>query len=188
MNSFKFSLRFYFFPAILIFLPVIIDRSFQPGNIWKPSKKGLKLFLYASFAVVLLYPPVFFFYWLSLKNNGFVFPETETVFNAVLKGLAAVAVAAVPEEFFFRGYLQEHVFKHFSRKFIKVITVKNFVTSLLFGAVHAVAFLDVTRAATFFPSLLFGLFTEKSEGRIFYSITFHVISNILAFVLWTFIK
>ena len=188
MNTTKFEFRYYLFPAVLIFFPLIFDWAFRPQNILKPSKKGFKLFFYVTLAVLFLYPPAFFIYWITLKNQVFMTPGTEEVLKAVLKGLTAVAVAAIPEEFFFRGYLQEHVFKGLERKFIKVVTLKNLITSILFGVVHAVAFLDITRAATFFPSLLFGLFCEKSEGKIFYSILFHVISNILAFVLWTFIK
>ncbi|HPA56506.1 MAG TPA: CPBP family glutamic-type intramembrane protease [bacterium] len=188
MNTTKFEFRYYVFPAVLIFLPLVFNSSFRPQNILKPSKKGFKLFFYVTLAVLFLYPPAFFIYWITLKNQVFMTPGTEEVLKAVLKGLTAVAVAAIPEEFFFRGYLQEHVFKGLERKFIKVVTLKNLITSILFGVVHAVAFLDITRAATFFPSLLFGLFCEKSEGKIFYSILFHVISNILAFVLWTFIK
>jgi len=188
MNTTKFEFRYYVFPAVLIFLPMVFNSSFRPQNILKPSKKGFKLFFYVTMTVLVLYPPAFFIYWISFKNQVFMTPGTEEVLKAVLKGLTAVAVAAIPEEFFFRGYLQEHVFKGLERKFIKVVTLKNLITSILFGVVHAVAFLDITRAATFFPSLLFGLFCEKSEGKIFYSISFHVISNILAFVLWSFIK
>lgn len=188
LNTFKSPVRYYAFPIALLLLPSLIDQSFSPGNLWKPTRKGFKLFIFISIGVVLFYPVLFFIYWISFKNYQFIIPETNAVLKAVLKGLTAVVVAAIPEEFFFRGYLQEHAFSHFNRKFLRIISLKNLITSLFFGAVHAIAFLDITRAATFFPSLLFGLFTEKSEGKIFYSISFHVISNILAFVLWTFIK
>lgn len=188
LNYFRSPFRYYLFPAVLILLPLLSDRTFRPADLLKPSAKGLKLFLFVSIAVILLYPFLFFFYWTGLKNGHAVFPESAEIIKAAGKGLVAVAVAAIPEEFFFRGYLQEHAFSQFNKKFFKIITLKNLFTSILFGAVHAAAFLDITRASTFFPSLLFGLFTEKSEGRIFYSISFHVISNILAFVLWTFIS
>ena len=188
MNLFKSPVRYYAFPAVLIILPLIFDRTFLPANLLRPSWKGFNLFFFVSIAVIIVYPVLFFFYWISIKNNLLTIPESGEIFKAVGKGVVAVAVAAIPEEFFFRGYLQEHAFSQFDKKFFKIITLKNFFTSLLFGAVHAIAFLDITRASTFFPSLLFGLFTEKSGSRIFYSISFHVISNILAFVLWTFIK
>lgn len=187
MNYFRSPVRYYAFPAILILLPLTLDRTFSAKNLLIPSKKGFKLFFFVSVGVILIYPLLFFFYWINFKNSQFIVPETSEIFKAVSKGIMAVAVAAIPEEFFFRGYLQEHAFSQFNKKLFKIITLKNLFTSLLFGAVHALAFLDITRASTFFPSLLFGLFTEKSEGRIFYSISFHVISNILAFVLWTFI-
>ena len=188
LNYYRSPIRYYLFPAVLIFLPLFCDRTFKPVDLFKPSRAGLKLFLYITVAVIVIYPFLFFFYWTGLKNSQSVIPENSEILKAAIKGLTAVAVAAIPEEFFFRGYLQEHVFTGLNRKFAKIITLKNLLTSILFGAVHAIAFLDITRASTFFPSLLFGLFTEKSGGRIFYSISFHVISNILAFVLWTFIK
>jgi len=188
LNTYKSPVRYYAFPALLIFLPVIFEKNFSLENLWKPTKSGFKLFFYVTLSVIVLYPAVFFIYWISFKNNIFAVPQAGEIIKAVLKGFAAVAVAAIPEEFFFRGYLQEHAFSQFNKKFFKIITLKNLFTSLLFGAVHAIAFLDITRASTFFPSLLFGLFTEKSGGRIFYSISFHIISNILAFILWTFVK
>ena len=188
LNYSRSPFRYYLFPAVLIFLPLLCDRTFKPIDLFKPSMNGLKLFLFVSIAVLAVYPFLFFFYWINLKNSQFIIPENTEILKAAGKGLAAVAVAAIPEEFFFRGYLQEHAFSAFNKRFAKIISLKNFLTSLLFGAVHALAFLDITRASTFFPSLLFGLFTEKSNGRIFYSISFHVISNILAFILWTFIK
>jgi membrane protease YdiL (CAAX protease family) len=189
MNTTKFFLRHYIFPFMLIFLPFFLDRNFKYAkNIISPTKKGLKLFIYVSLLVIIFYPFLFFFYWLYFQGFFFTVPASNKIFSAVSTGLFAVMVAAIPEEFLFRGYLQEHVFKKFTGKIIGIITVKNLITSILFGAVHAVAFFDITRAATFFPSLLFGLFTEKSEGSIFYSILFHTFSNILAFVLWTFIK
>jgi membrane protease YdiL (CAAX protease family) len=189
MNTTRFYLRHYTFPLILVGAPLLFDRKFRYSrNIISPGVKGLKLFLVVSFLVLIFYPVLFFLYWISLKGNSFTVPSYDVFFGAVSTGLFAVMVAAIPEEFLFRGYLQEYVFKKMTRKIIGIITMKNLITSILFGLVHAVAFFDITRAATFFPSLLFGLFTEKSEGSIFYSILFHTFSNILAFVLWTFIK
>jgi membrane protease YdiL (CAAX protease family) len=189
MNTTKFYLRHYLFPIVLIFFPLLLDSGFKyKRNIVSPGVKGLKLFLTVSFLVVVFYPVLFFFYWISFKGYSFMVPSWGALYDSVIKGLFAVVVAAIPEEFFFRGYLQEHVFKKFTRKIIGIITMKNFLTSILFGVVHAVAFLDITRAATFFPSLLFGLFTEKSKGSLFYSILFHTFSNILAFILWDFVS
>ncbi len=188
MNITKFYLRHYIFPIVLIVLPLLLDKGFKyKRNIISPSLKGLKLFLAVSGLVIVFYPFLFFFYWIYYKGYQFGIPSAAALSDAVTKGLFAVVVAAIPEEFLFRGYLQEHVFKKFTSKIIGIITMKNLLTSILFGVVHAVAFLDITRAATFFPSLLFGLFTEKSSGSIFYSVLFHTLSNILAFILWGFI-
>ena len=188
MNKYRFPARHFVFPAALFLLPLICDKTFSPKKLFIPSREGLKLFSWVTVATLLFYPPLFFAYNLSFLHRNFVIPGSSEIIGALLKGLIAIAVAAIPEEFFFRGYIQEHVFAAFDKKILKIVSLKNLFTSLLFGLVHALAFLDITRAATFFPSLLFGLFTEKSRGRIFYSILYHVVSNILAFILWTFVK
>lgn len=188
MNKYRFGARHFIFPAALFILPILFDRTFRPKKLFLPSKEGLKLFLLVTLATLVFYPPLFFAYNLGFMHRALANPTSKELLNAVTKGLIAIAVAAIPEEFFFRGYIQEHVFAGFDKKILKIISLKNLFTSLIFGIVHALAFLDITRAATFFPSLLFGLFTEKSRGRIFYSISYHVVSNILAFILWTFIK
>jgi len=188
MNMTKFEYRYFIFPAALILLPIFIDNSFNFRLIPLPSKKGFKLFLWISLTTIIFYPFLFFGYWVWYKGNSFSIPVSNQILSAISKGLAGVAVAAIPEEFFFRGYLQEHVFKKYDFKILKILSIKNILTSLLFGAVHAIAFLDITKATTFFPSLLFGLITEKSKGRIFYSVLFHVVANVLAYILWTFIR
>jgi membrane protease YdiL (CAAX protease family) len=188
MNKYRFSARHFVFPAALFILPILFDRTFRPKKLFLPSKEGLKLFLWVTVATLVFYPPLFFAYNMTFLHRTIASPTTQELMKAVTKGLIAIAVAAIPEEFFFRGYLQEHAFAAFDKKILKIVSLKNLFTSLLFGLVHAIAFLDITRAATFFPSLLFGLFTEKSRGRIFYSVSYHVVSNILAFILWTFIK
>ena len=188
MNKNRFPARHFVFPAALFILPLSCDPLFRPKKLFNPSREGLKLFLWVTVATIVFYPPLFFTYNLSFLHRNFIIPGSTEITGALVKGLIAIAVAAIPEEFFFRGYLQEHAFAGFDKKILKIVSLKNLFTSLLFGLVHALAFLDITRAATFFPSLLFGLFTEKSRGRIFYSVSYHVVSNILAFLLWSFIK
>ncbi len=188
MNMTRFQYRYYIFPAVLVLSPVLFDRNFNFRQLFLPSKKGLKLFLWIAILTVVLYPFLFFGYWVWYKGNSFGIPGNRQILAAVSKGLTGVLIAAIPEEFFFRGYLQEHIFKKYDFKIIKILSMKNILTSVLFGAVHAIAFLDITKATTFFPSLLFGLMTERSKGRIFYSVLFHVVANILAYLLWTFIR
>jgi len=188
MNLTRFEYRYYIFPATLILLPIIIDKNFNFRYLGLPSKQGFKLFSQVSILTIVFYPLIFFGYWICFKGNTFGLPGSSQILSAVSKGLTGVLIAAIPEEFFFRGYLQEHVFKKYDFKIIKILSVKNILTSLLFGAVHAIAFLDITRAVTFFPSLVFGLMAEKSKGRVFYSVLFHVVANIVAFILWTFVR
>lgn len=187
MNKYRFSFRYFVFPLVLIFAPPLLDKTFKSARVWLPTTRGFKLFFCATLAVILIYPPLFFFYFVVIEGSTFSIPTLAQIDKAISKGLLAVLVAAVPEEFFFRAYLQEHVLKRFNKTLVKPLTFKNLLVSILFGLFHAVAFLDISRVVTFFPSLLFGLFTEKSGGKIFYSLLFHLVSNFLAFLLWTFI-
>ena len=151
MNKYRFGARHFIFPAALFILPLLFDRTFRPKKLFLPSKEGLKLFLWVTLATLVFYPPLFLAYNLGFMHRALANPTSKELLNAVTKGLIAIAVAAIPEEFFLRGYIQEHVFAGFDKKILKIISLKNLFTSLLFGLVHALAFLDITRAATFFP-------------------------------------
>ncbi len=99
--------------------------------------------------------------------------------------LTQIVLVAIPEEFFFRGYLQERFHKAWGRAKWTVlglpITWGIVVSSVLFALVHVVATPHVTRLAVFFPSLLFGALREKTGG-ITASVFYHTACNLM--VLW----
>ncbi len=188
MNLTHFNLRFFFFPLILIFSPLIVVRNFDLFAFLKPNNEGMKLFFFLSFLILIFFPPVFFLYFKYFIHLNFSIPNFLQIISALKKSLFLLILAALPEEIFFRAFLQETVFEKLSGKLFFIITKKNFIVSLLFGATHAIAFLDITRGATFFPSLLFGFIVEKSNKSIFYSIMFHAVANTLNFILFEFIS
>lgn len=100
--------------------------------------------------------------------------------------LTQLILVAVPEEFFFRGYLQERLHQAWGREGIQVLglplTWGIVVSSILFALVHLISNLSVTRLAVFFPSLLFGALRERTGG-ISASVLYHAACNLLVMFL-----
>ena len=91
-------------------------------------------------------------------------------------------LVAIPEEVFFRGYLQ----KEFGNDYKAVVIV-----SLMFAAAHLVAVCAVSgginvctqNALTFFPSLVMGYLYMKT-GTIWSSVVFHFLANVLHILIY----
>ncbi len=74
---------------------------------------------------------------------------------------------AIPEELFFRGYLQSRLDGVFGRRwrlFGTWVGPGLFVASLVFAVAHFVTIPSVFRLAVFFPSLLFGYLRARGGG------------------------
>ncbi len=93
-------------------------------------------------------------------------------------------MVALPEEFFYRGYLQRRlrdVWPGGRRIGGSVLGPAFWLTALLFALGHLAVF-QVWRLAVFFPALIFGWLRERS-GSILPGIVFHALSNLTLFVL-----
>lgn len=93
-------------------------------------------------------------------------------------------VVALPEEFFYRGYLQTRLrdaWPH-GRRFLGVRLGPAFwLTAVLFALGHLAIF-EVWRLAVFFPALLFAWMRERS-GSVVGAALFHAAANLLVQVL-----
>ena len=186
MNVTRFSFRLELFPALLLLIPWFADRTFTVSTLFTPNKNGLRTFLWFAGAIILFYPPLYFGWMITVEHRIWSAPESSEVFKALQKGLLLLLVAGIPEEVFFRGYLQHSVFKKRDTFVIPLISQRNLIVSLLFATTHAIAFLNPMRLNVFFPSLLFGYLVEKSKGSLFYAIAMHILSNFIAMFLITF--
>lgn len=93
-------------------------------------------------------------------------------------------VVALPEEFFYRGYLQARLRDAWprGRRFLGISWGPAFwVTQVLFALGH-LAEPHPWRLGVFFPSLLFGWLKERS-GTVVPSTIFHALSNLCVLVL-----
>lgn len=91
-------------------------------------------------------------------------------------------LVAIPEEFFYRAYLQGALAKAWpgaQRKLLGVVTnpAALVATSALFAMGHYVVGFDPQRLAVFFPSLLFG-WMKDATGSIAAAAVFHALCNI----------
>jgi membrane protease YdiL (CAAX protease family) len=94
--------------------------------------------------------------------------------------LVQALLIALPEEFFFRGYLQRRLdeLRPARRLWKRFPLTDTIVTvSLAFALTHLVFTFAVTRLAVFLPSLVFGLLRDRTGG-IVASITFHAACNL----------
>ena len=101
--------------------------------------------------------------------------------------LGQLLVIALPEEAFYRGYLQTALDGVWTRR-VRVLGadlgVSLIVTSAVFAVGHWLTDPHPSRLAVFFPSLLFGFMRARSGG-IGASVVFHAMCNLAVTVLGT---
>lgn len=139
---------------------------------------------FALVVAALIFPPfVAGFYLWHAPHHAFAFQPPIDPASFVL---AQFVVVALPEEAFFRGYLQTRLGDVFARK-VRVLGADLnlgawFLSAALFGLIHFIVEGQVTRLAVFFPGLLFG-WARARRGGIGAGLALHAMSNVLAEVL-----
>ncbi|MBI4209416.1 MAG: CPBP family intramembrane metalloprotease [Deltaproteobacteria bacterium] len=94
---------------------------------------------------------------------------------------------ALPEEFFFRGYLQARLNSLFPKKLILgrfQLSAGAILASVLFALSHVWIVPQIDRLAVFFPSLLFGWLRDRYQ-TLTGSVLFHAACNLWNLWLWT---
>lgn len=122
------------------------------------------------------------------SDDGGAATETESVRFKLgvtwlpLALLLQVLLIALPEEFFYRGYLQRRLDEGRGRSGFKLgplfITQNNLIVSAIFAIGHFVIGLAPARLAVFFPSLLFGVLRDRTNG-IAAPVAFHAGCNLM---------
>ncbi len=91
-------------------------------------------------------------------------------------------LVALPEEFFFRGYLLGNLKEAFpeKKKLLGIYVGKAFfLTALIFAFSHSLVVLRWWHFSIFFPALAFGWLRERTKGLVA-PILFHALSNVCA--------
>ena len=137
---------------------------------------------YALAAAVIIYP----LFWL-----GFRFWWHAGTFHPAPLGpvagdaLGQLLVIALPEEAFYRGYLQTSLERALGKKVLFLGAPVGWgivLTSAIFALGHLFTELNPARLAVFFPSLVFG-FLRARTGGIGAGVVFHALCNLFSWYL-----
>lgn len=184
IKSVDFIQRNLLFLAALTFiaLPVIAARvreeSLDAFGIG--SRRLWAELLFALGLALVIFPPFFGGYhiyqdvWFSHAPH-FAWPK-----NLYAISVTHLLLVALPEELFYRGYLQEKLRRAFPggvRLLGATIGPAILLTAALFALGHFVVDLRPMRLGVFFPALLFGWIKERT-GTITAPILFHAMSNV----------
>jgi len=138
-------------------------------------RESLRATLQATAVAAIILPPFFvgFELWYEPRVDfnlarALTFEDaTHPLLGLVDLVLLHLLVVALPEEAFFRGYLQTALDDRFGKK-LRLLGTRFGLSLILTSAVFAVGHLATTpqlgRLAVFFPSLLFGLLRERTGG------------------------
>ena len=134
-----------------------------------------------ALGLALVVLPPFWFGWLHFwkPEAGFAAARLKSVLE---DALGQWLVIALPEECFYRGYLQsafDDVWPYRVRVLGASVGPSLLVTSGLFAAGHLATELNVNRLAVFFPALLFGWLRARTGG-VGASIALHALCNLFA--------
>jgi len=114
------------------------------------------------------------------KTPDFHPPST----GLLLLSFQHIFLVGLPEEFFYRGYVQRELERVWDRTWFRLLGVPLgpafFAASLLFSLGHLALLPAGFRLAVFFPSLMFGWLYKKT-GSIAGGMLLHGLSNILLF-------
>lgn len=140
---------------------------------------------FAALVALVLFPPFVlgFAWWNGAPPGGFRFePDSELLSYSI----GQFVLIALPEEAFFRGYIQTRLHDCFAPRH-RVLGARLHLGVLvaqagLFALIHLVGELALPRLAVFFPGLVFGWMRAR-RGGIAAALVFHASCNILATVL-----
>ena len=155
-----------------IFEPVPLDRRRILSSL------GVSAF-WCSVAALSLFPPFlvgFIAYW--NPGHGFAWPPAPPL-EAVLAQILGIAM---PEEMFYRGYVQtalDDAFKWRWRLFGATLGAGVILASVVFALGHFATDPHPARLSVFFPSLVFGWLRAKTGG-IGASVLFHAACNLFS--------
>ncbi len=154
--------------------------EFAPLSAARLARSGFRA-LTISLAVALVVFPLFWigFAWWWEPRQAFRVTAPPGLLDDVV---GQILVVALPEEAFYRGYLQTAFDDAWPRR-VRVLGARLgpgiLVASVLFAAGHWLTDMNPGRLAVFFPSLLFGWLRVRS-GSIAAPLLLHAASNLFA--------
>ena len=135
-----------------------------------------------AFLFALVTFPFFFFGWRTYWAPHLRFSLEIGPVDAANAILGQLAVIALPEEAFYRGYLQTRLGEAFPRKLRILgasIGIELVLASAIFALGHVATIRNPGRLAVFFPALLFGWLRARTKG-VGAGIAYHALCNVFS--------
>ncbi|MES1189244.1 MAG: myxosortase MrtC [Myxococcales bacterium] len=142
-------------------------------------RSALGALAYALAAALVIYPCFWFGFRIWWKVGAFHAAPLGPVFS---DALGQLLVIALPEEAFYRGYLQTSLERELPANISVLGTRVGWgivLASAIFAVGHLFTELNPARLAVFFPSLVFGFLRARSKG-IGASVAFHAMCNLFS--------
>ncbi len=140
---------------------------------------------WAIILMAIIFPPYvvgFHFFQIYFKHRQFV--EFAILPNTGQLLFQHIFMVGLPEEFFYRGYLQRELERMYPKSYFSLLGVEIGPAFLFASALFALGHLALLpagfRLAVFFPSLMFGWLYKKT-GNIGGGMLIHGVSNVLLF-------
>jgi membrane protease YdiL (CAAX protease family) len=174
--------------ALLVYPPVLMSfRTREPITYWRLDRSIFKALALFALISVIVFPVS------ALVNNGyqsvaFGLSYHDASWKTVPEyALVQFLLVAFPEEFFFRGFIQEALAKIWPPQ-TKILGapfgLAAVITAAIFALSHSLIHLQWWHSFIFFPALLFGWLKEKT-GTIWAGALFHAACNVFAY--WVFL-
>ena len=173
------------FAALFIYVPVMVLWLRRRPIDFIDTSAGMFLKGVVAFilSVLVVFPPflVCSHFWMIIafgKTHFALAPFPDFAKTAIFQ----ILLIALPEEFFFRGYMQTTLDRVFRKKWRILGAALGWswiITSVVFAFSHSMVHYRWWHFSIFFPSLLFGWLREKT-GSITAPILFHATSNIVS--------
>ena len=195
--------------AVFLYLPTALiarrGESYESyGLVWRPLGRNLAVFLVFAMAILpsFVVCSVLYYRWAcaeaSLARKSFAVyrrlcrrrlawrqARLRWPPKAAQWALSQLLVVALPEEYFFRGYVQTRLDRLWplARPRLGLRSAWGILlASVLFGLGHVAVDLNALRFAVFFPSLVFG-WMRQITGSITAAVLFHASCNLVSDVL-----
>jgi uncharacterized protein len=148
------------------------------------TRDALQAIAYALGAALIIYP----FFWIGFRLWWHVDHFHPAPLSTVLNDAGGqLLMIALPEEAFYRGYLQTSLERHLADKSFTITVAGTTtrlglgipLTSAIFAIGHLCTELNPARLAVFFPSLVFGILRARTGG-IGASVLFHALCNLFS--------
>jgi membrane protease YdiL (CAAX protease family) len=142
-------------------------------------KDTARALAYALGAALVIYP----FFWLGFRLWWNVDHFHPASLRSVLNDAGGqLLMIALPEEAFYRGYLQTSLERELNKSVNVLGTRLSWgivLSSAIFAVGHLLTELNPARLAVFFPSLVFGFLRARTRG-IGASVLFHALCNLFS--------